>query len=178
MGGDRIRKSALSHVEVFPATPDQEPVLANLLELYSHDFSEIVDVKIGKDGRFGYQPLSLYWKDPHRFPLLVTVDGDLAGFALVCKGSVISGDAGIWDLAEFFIMRGYRRCGAGTTAAHKVWRRFKGRWEVRVTERNHAAREFWKRAVTEFTAVPAVPTSFERAGKKWHVFSFVSDARN
>ena len=42
-------------LEVIPATQEQAPVLANLLELYIHDFSEFHDVELDEDGRFGYQ---------------------------------------------------------------------------------------------------------------------------
>src|SRR5215208_4237834 len=96
------------NVEVTPALPEHEPVLANLLELYSHDFSEFLDLKLGADGRFGYKHLPLYWEQSNRFPFLVTVDGDLAGFVFVHRGSQISGDEDIWDVAEFFIVRGCR----------------------------------------------------------------------
>jgi predicted acetyltransferase len=165
---------AFSQVEILPATADQEPILANLLELYSHDFSEILDLKLGDDGRFGYEPLPLYWRDPNRFPFLVRVDGNLAGFALVCRGSRISPDPETWDMAEFFIVRGYRRCGAGMTVAHEVWKTFTGRWEVRVMEKNHGALAFWRRAVSEFTRSPAEPVLVEHDGKRSNVFSFSS----
>lgn len=161
-------------VEVLSALPDQAPILANLLELYTYDFSEILDLKIGENGRFGYQPLRFYWSEPNRFPFLVRVNGDLAGFVLVCRGSEISGDDETWDLTEFFIMRGYRRSGAGTAAAHQVWRKFPGRWEVRVSEKNHGAQAFWERAVSEFTYSAAESIPVQVARKKWNVFSFVS----
>ena len=41
----------------------QELVLANLLELYAHDFSEFHDLELGMDGRFGYSHLPLYWSE-------------------------------------------------------------------------------------------------------------------
>ena len=164
------------NIQVTRAALDQEPVLANLLELYCHDFSEMIELNLGKDGRFGYPNLPLYWTDPNRVPLLVTVDGNLAGFVLLCRGSVISGDPQVWDVAEFFIVRGCRRCGTGTAVAHKVWRMFPGRWEVRVMKSNHAALEFWKRAVSAFTGNAAQPALVEKAGKKYHVFSFISGA--
>ena len=44
-------KTSLMEIEVVPATKEQEPVLANLLELYAHDFSELSDLKIGVEGR-------------------------------------------------------------------------------------------------------------------------------
>jgi len=36
-----------AHIEITPARPEQEPVLADLLELYAHDFSEFHDLELG-----------------------------------------------------------------------------------------------------------------------------------
>ena len=47
-------------VTLEPATRSDAPLLANLLELYVHDLSEIFPVRIGEDGRFGYERLPLY----------------------------------------------------------------------------------------------------------------------
>lgn len=163
-------------IEVLPATTEDEPVLANLLELYAHDFSEFSDLQIGVDGRFGYEPLPLYWRERTRFPFLVKANGDLAGFVLVQQGSQVSVADQVWDMAEFFVLRGYRRHGVGMRVAHDVWRMFTGRWEVRITDRNLVARAFWKHAVSEFTGVHAESALTEVAGKRWHVFSFFSNA--
>lgn len=161
-------------VEVVHALPEHEFILANLLELYSHDFSEFMDLEIGADGRFGYPHLSIYWTDARRHPFLIKVEGKLAGFVFVQQGSQISVDENVWDVAEFFVLRGYRRHKIGVKAACLVWERFKGSWEVRVMERNLAAKEFWQRAVSEFAGREMHPTTFERDGKRWHVFSFQS----
>jgi predicted acetyltransferase len=168
-------KTSLTQIEVVPATPEQEPVIANLLELYAHDFSEFADLKIGADGRFGYERLPLYWKESNRFPFLVRANGDLAGFVLVQQGSQISGEGQVWDIAEFFVLRGYRRHGVGVRVAHDVWRMFTGRWEVRVTDKNLVAQAFWKHAISEFTGMPPESALTEVVGKRWHVFSFFSD---
>ena len=124
----------LTHIELVPAAPDQESVLANLLELYAHDFSEFRYLELGADGKFGYSGLPLYWAENGRHPFLVRVDGKLAGLVLVKRGSEVSGAETVWDMAEFFVLRGYRRRGIGTQIAHEVWRRFPGAWEVRVME--------------------------------------------
>ena len=163
-----------AEVEIVPALPEQEPVLANMLELYAHDFSEFVDLKLGPDGRFGYRRLPLYWTEPGRYPFIVKTGGHLAGFVFVRRGSEISQDADVWDVAEFFIVRGLRRLGLGTKAAHEVWRRFPGRWEVRVSGRNRKAKEFWARAVAEFVGEAVEPVPFEKDGEGWHLFSFES----
>src|SRR5882724_12165946 len=92
----------LAHLEVIPAAPEQKLIIANLLELYAYDFSEFFSLKLGEDGRFGYEDLPLYWSEPHRYPFLVKVDGNLAGFVLVKRESEVSDDASVWDMAEFF----------------------------------------------------------------------------
>src|SRR5450755_4496148 len=52
---DQTRRKATAHIEVIPAKPKDEPILANLLELYAHDFSEFHNIDLGADGRFGYK---------------------------------------------------------------------------------------------------------------------------
>jgi predicted acetyltransferase len=162
-------------IELLAASREQQPVLANLLELYAHDFSELMDVPLGDDGRFGYPRLRLYWEEPNRFPFLVR-SGTLAGFALVKRGSEVSGDETVWDMAEMFVVRGMRRRGIGTQVAHEVWRRLPGAWEVRVMQANAAALPFWARAIGEFVGREIIPACFERLGKAWNVFAFESRA--
>ncbi len=166
--------SSSLNIEVIPALPEQEPILANLLELYAHDFSEFIDLKLDADGCFGYEHLPLYWQEPHRYPFLIMVNGQWAGFVLMHRGSQISGDVNVWDVAEFFIIRGYRRRGIGRIVAHEVWRKFLGKWEVRVIKQNHKAKDFWARAIGEFTGKAIDPIPFEKDGKGWQVFSFES----
>ena len=162
--------------ELIPATPQQQSILANLLELYAHDFSEFHPVALGPDGRFGYQDLPLYWQEPGRFPFLVKVDGQLAGFVLVKRGPQFTSSAIVWDIVEFFVARGYRRRGIGSEIAHQVWRRFPGPWQVRVMESNTTALHFWQRAITSFTGKPVPPTKVEKGSQLWHVFTFESAA--
>jgi predicted acetyltransferase len=161
-------------IEVLPAAAEQAPILANLLELYAHDFSEFHSIDLGTDGRFGYPLLPLYWSEPDRHPFLVRVNGMLAGFVLVNRGSGVSGNETVWDMAEFFVIRGYRRRGVGTQVAHEVWRRFPGAWEVRVMRSNTSAYHFWARAISTFTGEAAPHVCVERCGKRWTLFSFES----
>lgn len=160
--------------EIIRALPEQEQILANLLELYAHDFSEFLDLKLNSDGRFGYEQLPAYWKDDNHHPFLIMVDGHLAGFVFVRQGSQISADNNIWDMAEFFIVRGYRRLGVGNRVAHEIWKQFPGQWEVRVIDRNQQAKEFWGRAIGEFLGRTINPTPFQKNGEGWHLFSFAS----
>ena len=160
--------------DVIPATSDQAPILANLLELYAHDFSEFLELDLGTDGRFGYKNLPLYWSEPSRHPFLVKIGGKLGGFVLVKTGSEISGNQAVWDMAEFFVIRGCRRRGVGTRIAHEVWRRLPGTWEVRVMQSNVPAFQFWAHAISKFTDKPAEAVQVEKDGEGWQVFSFKS----
>jgi len=161
-------------IAVTTALPEQEPILANMLELYAHDFSEFLDLELGPDGRFGYKRLPLYWKEDNRYAFLITAEGHLAGFALISRGSEISHEPDVWDMTEFFIARRYRRLGLGIKAATTIWQRFPGRWEVRVIDRNRKAIRFWARATSDFLGVTIDPVSFDKDGERWHLFSFES----
>ncbi len=139
-----------------------------------HDFSAFHPVEIGADGRFGYQSLPLYWSEPGRYPFLVRIDRRWAGLALVKKGSAVLDDDTVWDMAEFFVLRGCRRRGIGTEIAHQVWQRFPGPWQVRVMESNLSVLGFWTHAISTFTREAAQPVRIEKGTRCWHVFSFES----
>jgi len=81
-----------THVELVSAARDQEAIVANLLQLYAHDFSEFHWVDLAGDGRFVYAELPLYWSEPDRHPFLINVEGKLAGFVLVKRASDLSGN--------------------------------------------------------------------------------------
>ncbi len=162
-------------IQLEPALREQSPILANLLELYAHDFSEFQPLEIGPEGRFGYEPLSLYWSESNRHPFLIRFNGTLAGLALLKRGSEISGNQDVWDMAEFFVLRGCRRHRIGTLAAQQVWRRFPGLWEVRVMQSNPSAISFWNRAISGFIGELIQPVRIEKDGRSWKLFSFKSE---
>jgi predicted acetyltransferase len=158
------------------ATLADATLLSNLLELYVHDLSAAFpNVELGPDGRYGYRDLALYWSEPERrFPFLIRCDGRVAGFALARRGSPASDDPDVFDVAEFFVLRRYRRSGVGRRAAILLWNRLPGRWLVRVSEGNLGALPFWAGVITELTRGAA--TEFKRPGHPyaWRVFSFAS----
>jgi predicted acetyltransferase len=161
------------------ATSADAGLLSNLLELYIHDLSEVFpSIELGADGRFGYRDLALYWSEPgRRFAFIVRCDARVAGFVLATRGSPATDDPNVFDVAEFFVTRRYRRSGVGRRAAILLWNRLPGRWIVRVSKGNREALPFWERVIAEFTSGAA--TEFERPGTPhaWRVFSFDSAPR-
>lgn len=138
-------------------------VLGNLFELYLHDMSEAFPLELGADGRFGYRGLPSYFAEPdRRFPLWIRRDGALAGFVLAMRGSPATDDPTHLDVAEFFVLRRYRRTGVGREAAFALFDRLRGHWVVRVSTGNRRGSAFWPAVVAEYTG--GAFATRERAG--------------
>ena len=159
-------------IELVPAHEADSPVLANLLQLYIHDFTSFTPVELGNDGRFRHNPLPEYWERDNHYAFLIKVHAQLAGFALIRRGSQISGDPNVWDMADFFIARGFRRRTIGSSAAHAIWARFPGAWEVRVIDSNKPAVSFWSQAIAAFAGKPIEPVCVEMHGEPRLLFRF------
>ena len=135
-------------VTIEPVAVADKVVLRRLLQLYLHDMSEFTGDDVDAHGEFGYRYFDHYWAaaaGEERHPLFVRADGVLAGFALVRKA------AGEWQMAEFFIMRRFRRHRIGSLAAEAVFRQFPGRWSVHELPANLPAQLFWPRVIGEMT---------------------------
>lgn len=126
---------------------EQKPVLRNLMELYQHDHAEWDGCDLNEHGLYGYTYLDHYWTEDGRHPFLVRVDGKLAGFVLVRTPP----STGENHVAEFFIVRKFRRTGIGRIVTHRIFDMFPGRWEVDQVASNLPARAFWERVVSEYT---------------------------
>lgn len=161
-------------VDLVVATPADDTLLQNLLQLYIHDLSEVFpDVELGADGRFRYDALGSYWSDPERRrAFLIRHEGRVAGFALAQRGSPASDDPEVWDVAEFFVLRRFRRRGVARRAARVLWGRLPGRWIVRVSVENRGALSFWPGVVAE--AAKGEVSEREHPGRSHmlRVFSF------
>ena len=162
-------------ITLIRASESDQVMLTNLLHLYVHDFSEFVGIVPNEQGWFTYPNLALYWQDPDRTPFLIRAGSDLAGFALTSRGSLITGDREVFDLAEFFVVRGLRRRGVGQAAASAIFSELRGSWEVRVIGSNRPAQGFWRSAIGQYTSghFTIDPWACERSADG-HVLRFTS----
>lgn len=140
----------MENIDVRPAQVEERRAIENLIQLYTHDFSENwAETEWGdvdEHGRFAPYPLDAYWQDGSHTPLLIRGSGRIVGFALLNDKSHTGGRVD-QNVAEFFILRKYRRGGIGTSAAHAMFAQFQGIWEAAVARKNIAALQFWKRAI-------------------------------
>jgi predicted acetyltransferase len=139
------------HVKLTKASLNDKNVLENLMQFYMYDFSEFVDLDVREDGLFEpYAGLGQYWeKENERFPYFVMAGEIYLGFVLV--KSIVLADRKYFSMAEFFIMKKYRRMGIGRSVAEQVFDIHKGLWEIYQKESNKPAQVFWKKVISECT---------------------------
>lgn len=138
-------------VEILEAGLQDKTVFENLMHLYLYDFSEYTGDDVDEQGRFTDEHLDRYWTEPNRYPFLVMVDGKYAGFILVRDMPGPQEGETIHSIAEFFIMKKYRRQRIGQQAACRTFDRFPGSWNVFEMEENLPAQKFWRCIIGEYT---------------------------
>jgi predicted acetyltransferase len=136
-------------IDVLLASSEDKTLIQRLMELYLYDFTEFDGADLDAHGCFGYPYVDHYWTEKGRYPFLVRVDGRLAGFVLVSQHTFVPGNER--SIAEFFIMRKYRRQGVGRAVACRVFDRLPGRWEAQEMASNTPAQQFWRSVIAVYT---------------------------
>lgn len=150
-------------LRIDPAQPGEAESVRNLLQLYQYDFSEFAGGVVLDDGLFPYHAdFDAEWSRlcPRTF-LLRALDVEprsgvqgwhLAGFATISEGPLGLDTASTqWNMEDFFVLRKYRRVGAGRFLALQCFERFRGRWEVAEYQSNTVAQAFWRNIIAEYT---------------------------
>jgi predicted acetyltransferase len=164
---DLVRNTWL--IEIQEASIEDKPILRNLLELSHHDCSEFNRDDVDDHGLYGYKYLDHYWTEPGRHPFIVRVADKLAGFALV--RTIPPGEGRVdYSMAEFFILRKYRRRRIGQVVAHRIFDRFPGRWRVAPERGNPPAKTFWRKAISRYTGGRYVEVQEEDQGEPVYEF--------
>ncbi len=99
------------------------------------------------------------------FPLLIRADRRLAGFAVVSPWSALDRPLDR-SVAEFFVLRKYRRARVGMRAGKLIFERFPGRWEVPVASYNRPALPFWRKTVR--VSIGRDAEEFAGDGERWN----------
>ena len=126
-------------------------IIFNLMQLYTYELSfcedETTNFQLLDTGLFSMSKyIELYWKDEKRHPYILKINGELAGFVLERFN-----EDEVNEIAEFFVLNKYRKLGAGTFMANEMFKRYKGKWEIRTLLKNKRAQEFWRKVIKEFS---------------------------
>ena len=139
------------NITIEPILIEQKSVFVQMMELYNYDFSEFSDDDKNEYGYFGYPRIDDYWNEEGRYPFFIRVDGKLAGLVLVrscCEHNDLTNPH---NIAEFFVMKKYRRKGVGKVVAMKIFDMFPGGWEISQWNNNLPAQKFWEEVVKDYT---------------------------
>ena len=133
------------------ASNEHKIVIQNLMQFYIYDFSEFIRYDVEDNGLFAtYPDLNDYWKpDNNKFPYIIKKDDKYAGFVLV--KFVSSEDRSFFSMAEFYILKRYRKEGIGKAIALRIFELHKGHWEVFQKESNKPAQLFWNKVISDYT---------------------------
>ena len=138
-------------VTLHPATPEDLPVVKNLVPYYIYDMSEHLGWPCSSDGRFdGCDDLESYWSAPGKHAFVLRAGDEPAGFVLIlADGSQPDID---YSITDFFVLRKFRGRGVGERIAHQLFDRFRGRWKVEQFAANKPAVVFWRKVIDRYTA--------------------------
>ena len=138
--------------ELVVAGEEHKTLLQNLMQFYIYDFSEFIDLDVNMSGLYDpYKELQLYFEEKkQRFAYLIKEKDKYIGFVLI---RVINAKPKPhFSVAEFFIMKKYRRKGRGKAIAIEIFNLHRGDWEVYQQQNNRPAFMFWKKTIGEYTS--------------------------
>jgi predicted acetyltransferase len=140
-----------SNITVSLAGDHDHDALRRMMQLYLYDFSEFSEIPLDAQAHFGDADFIEQQFSSENTSYVFRVGGEPAGFAIVAHESWLTKEELVTDMAQFFVMRGYRRTRVGSTAALRLFGQYAGHWEVRVIEENVHALTFWRNIINSFT---------------------------
>ena len=138
-------------IELIEASKADKMILKNMIELYNYDLSEYENRDLNEHGLYDYSYLDNYWTEKDRYPFIIRVDDKLAGFVLVNKHSVVTSSPTDYAIAEFFVLKKYRKRGIGKIVAFEVFNKFQGNWEVKQLRLHKVSHIFWNNVINQYT---------------------------
>lgn len=134
-------------LELYEVSEKDKDIIFNLMQLYTYELSffedETTNFQLLDNGLFKLSKyIDLYWTQEERHLYILKYDGKLAGFVLERFN-----EDGMNEIAEFFVLNKYRKHGAGTFMANEMFKKYKGKWEIRTLLKNKRAQEFWRKVV-------------------------------
>jgi len=139
----------MKKIDLVEVPESKKSVLRQLVELYEYELSPYTGYELNEYGYFGYRYLDNYWTEADRFVYFIMVEEKIAGFVMVNSYCEASKDPNAKTIAEFFVMKTFRRQRIGKAAAEKIFELFPGTWEIHQYLENKKSLAFWEKVVGE-----------------------------
>ena len=146
----------------------------HLLQLYEYEFSDITKLEVNRQGLFTNVELQKHLDEGSCRPYLMQYQGKWAGLAVVNLKSYLNDDPHVKDIAEFFLMKLYRKRRIGLLMASHLFDLFPGKWEVRQFPEATEARAFWLRVISHYTNQHFKDEFIDHSRWKGHIQTFFS----
>ncbi len=126
-------------------------IIYNLMQLYTYELSffedETAKFTMLDSGLYVMNKyVERYWQEESRHPYILKCNNVLAGFVLQRFN-----EENMNEIAEFFVINKYRKIGAGTFMANKMFELYRGKWEIRTLIKNAKAQKFWRNTIKNYT---------------------------
>ena len=142
----------MKKVDLVEVPESKKSVLRQLIELYEYDLSTYTAYELNEHGYYGYSYLDYYWTEERRYPYFIMFGEKIAGFVLVNDYCEVSTEKDSLSIAEFFVLKIYRKQGIGQKAAEIILDRFPGAWEIQQYLENTRSLTFWEKVIGEYTS--------------------------
>ena len=128
--------------------------IQNMARFYVYDMSEYLGHQTGWEiplnGLYECIDFKMYWDNPKtQFPFLIYCGDEIAGFVIIDKRGM-NPDVD-FNVAQFFIIRKFKRAGIGRRIAVDCFNQFIGKWNVMCLPENVGAYKFWSSVIREYT---------------------------
>lgn len=130
-------------------TEEDKGILFNLMQLYTYELTfyedETTNFTLLDSGLYSLDNyLESFLVEENRHAYILKCNDKLAGFVMqICTEKNIN------EIAEFFVINKYRRMGAGTFMANKMFELYGGKWEISTLTKNEKAQAFWRNVVSK-----------------------------
>ena len=129
---------------------EEKEILRNLLEKYNYEFSQYEKTDVNSLGLYGFDYLDYYWTEKNYFPYFIKLNNLLAGFAMVTDHLDINIETN-FTMAEFTIFFKYRKMGIGRYVVKELFKKHKGKWQIKFHPKNETSEIFWTNVVNEYS---------------------------
>lgn len=136
------------HLAIERVSEERVECFLNLWQFLGYDFSAMNQMPLRSNGTYALpKDIEAYYSDERYISYLVSVEGELAGFAVIKR---LDGENNFY-FRHFFVMRKFRGLGIGASAACSIFDEHRGSWQVSQFDYNVSATAFWRKVLALYT---------------------------
>lgn len=134
--------------------------LWNIFQKYLYEMTNYYDMDMNESGNYEYKYFDAYFTEPERIVLFIYNDEILIGFVMINNYSCIE-DSIDYAIGEFTVFPHYRKKHLGMNAIEKIFEQYHGKWEIKYSNENRAAKNFWTKMTEKYEPLVSTHANVE-----------------